>query len=127
MKLGLKVSGFRELKKALKAQGQRAEQSLAAALSAEGERIMAEAKRLCPVDTGTLRSTGHVQKPVIRRGSIEVTLGFGGPAAPYAVFVHENLNVHHTVGQAKYLEKPLNDAARGFAERLAAEVRRRSR
>jgi hypothetical protein len=126
MKLGLKVSGFRELKKALKEQGQRAEQSLAAALYAEGERIMAEAKRLCPVDTGTLRSTGHVQKPVIRRGSIEVTLGFGGPAAPYAVFVHENLNVHHTVGQAKYLEKPLNDAARGFAERLAAEVRRRS-
>lgn len=126
MKLGLKVSGFRELKKALKEQGQRAEKSLAAALYAEGERIMAEAKRLCPVDTGTLRSTGHVQKPVIRRGSIEVTLGFGGPAAPYAVFVHENLNVHHTVGQAKYLEKPLNDAARGFVERLAAEVRRRS-
>lgn len=126
MKIRLKVSGFRELKKALKAQGQRAEKSLAAALYAEGERIMAEAKRLCPVDTGTLRSTGHVQKPVIRRGSIEVTLGFGGPAAPYAVYVHENLNVHHTVGQAKYLEKPLNDAARGFAERLAAEVRRRS-
>ena len=79
---------------------------------------MAEAKRLCPVDTGTLRSTGHVQKPVIKRGSIEVTLGFGGPAAPM-LFVHENLNVHHTVGQAKYLEKPLNDAARGFAEGLA--------
>ena len=53
MKLGLKVSGFRELKKALKAQGQRAEKSLAAALYAEGERIMAEAKRLCPADTGT--------------------------------------------------------------------------
>ena len=35
-------------------------------------------------------------------------------------------STHHTVGQAKYLEKPLNDAARGFAERLAAEVRRRS-
>jgi hypothetical protein len=51
-------------------------------------------------------------------------LGFGGPSAPYAVIVHENLNVRHQVGQAKFLERPLNEAARGLAERIAAEVRR---
>jgi hypothetical protein len=124
MRLKLNVKGFRELKKALKQQGPRAEQSLARALFTEGERIMTEAKRLTPVDTGALRASGHVQKPVIRRGRIEVTLGFGGPSAPYAVIVHENLNVRHQVGQAKFLEKPLNEAARGLAERIAAEVRR---
>jgi len=30
---------------------------------------MTEAKRLTPVDTGALRASGHVQKPVIRRGA----------------------------------------------------------
>ena len=32
----------------------------------EAETIVTEAKKLTPVDTGALRSTGHVQKPIIR-------------------------------------------------------------
>jgi CRISPR/Cas system-associated exonuclease Cas4 (RecB family) len=41
-----------------------------------------------------------------------------GYSAPYALFVHENLEAHHPVGQAKFLEQP----AREFRKDMAAAV-----
>ncbi len=32
-----------------------------------------------------------------------------GYTAAYAIFVHENLQAHHPVGQAKFLEQPLRE------------------
>jgi hypothetical protein len=39
-----------------------------------------------------------------------------GYSAPYAIYVHENLQAHHPVGQAKFLETP--------ARRHAKEIKR---
>lgn len=64
-------------------------------------------QRYVPVDTGALRSTGSVKPSVIAGDSVTVEMGFGGPAAPYALIVHERLGAHHPIGQAKYLEEPL--------------------
>lgn len=36
-------------------------------------------------------------------GKDRLTVGY---SAPYAVYVHENLEVHHVKGQAKFLEEP---------------------
>lgn len=80
---------------------------LATQLYQSAEEVMAKAKELTPVDTGALRASGHVQPPVEDARGVSVELGFGGPAAPYAVYVHENLDARHTVGQAKFLEEPL--------------------
>lgn len=125
MRMRLDVKGLRDMAKALQKEPDRARALLASAMTTEAERIMAQAKRLTPVDTGALRASGHVQKPkVIPRTRIEVVLGFGGPSVPYAVYVHENLDAHHKVGQAKFLEQPLFLAQDGLAERLATEVRR---
>lgn len=77
-----------------------------AAMYQFGEAVMTEAKTLCPVDTGTLRSSGHVKAPVFAGNDIEITLGFGGASAPYAAIVHEDLTAKHPSGQAKYLELP---------------------
>lgn len=67
----------------------------------EMEKTMTAAKRLTPVDDGTLRASGHVQKPVIRGSLVTITMGFGGPAGSgphkedvgYAVRVHEQTDV----------------------------------
>lgn len=73
-----------------------------------GEAVMAKSKsEYVPVDTGTLRSSGHVSLPFIGPSDISVQLRYGGPAASYAVKVHEDLTVHHGNGQAKYLERPV--------------------
>lgn len=92
------------------------------ALRAEAELIMTEAKKLTPVLTGTLRESGHVTGPVRGTGTTEVGLVFGGPAASYAVYVHENQEAHHSNGEAKFLEKAVNAAARDLPARLAARL-----
>lgn len=95
-----------------------------AALRAEAEIEMTEAKRRTPVDTGALRDSGHVTGPDVAAQEATVRLVFGGPAAPYALFVHENLEAFHRVGEAKFLERPLLEAAPHLADRVAARIAR---
>jgi hypothetical protein len=98
------------------------------------EQVMTRAKELCPVDTGTLKSSGHVAAPKANGRDIEIVLGFGGPAGSgnqgetnskdcgYADYVHENLAARHENGQAKFLESPLVQAAPQMAEQVQNEV-----
>lgn len=118
------VFGVDEVLVTLAQVGGRATQAVAGALVAEGEQIMGKAKELCPVDTGALRASGHVSEPTeTPAGAVIVLLGFGGPAASYAVYVHERLDVHHPNGQAKFLSTPAEAAAPGMSARIAARVR----
>src|SRR5438445_10956680 len=57
------------------------------------ELVMTASKRVVPVgETGNLMNSGHAEGPERTAGGIDVRLGYGGPAAPYALTVHENLN-----------------------------------
>ena len=99
---------------------------LSDALYLEAELIMTDSKtNYVPVDTGNLRNSGTVLPPVMKGKTIEVTLGYGGSATPYAVTVHE---YPPTVGQGKnkFLSKPLNKAERGMVTRLATALRSRA-
>jgi len=60
--------------------------------------------QLTPVLTGALRASHETKRPRTDGGSLVVDIVVGGPAAPYALYVHENLDAHHKVGQAKFLE-----------------------
>jgi hypothetical protein len=92
------------------------------ALYAEAQIEMTEAKRRTPVDTGALRASGEVSKPVVSGREISVLLQFGGSAAGYAIYVHENLEAVHPVGQAKYLESVLLESAPFMAERVGRRI-----
>lgn len=72
------------------------------------------------------------QKPVpLVRGTFKVQPGgaIGGRTyqdpmrvadpSKYAIYVHENLEAHHPVGIAKYLELPFNQALPGMGGRVA--------
>ena len=70
--------------------------------------VFAESQIQTPVDTGTLRSSGHVTPPVAAAGHIVVEIGYGGAAREYAYWVHERLDLHHAPPtKAKYLEDPV--------------------
>ena len=95
------------------------------ALYEEGQHIMTRSKaEFVPVDTGTLRASGQVRVPQHSGGRVTVELGYGGAASAYALVQHERTDFHHPVGQAKYLEQPVNEAAAGFGQRIAARIRR---
>jgi hypothetical protein len=84
---------------------------------------LTEAQQRTPVDTGALRRSAFITQPEQEAdGAITMRMGFGGPAAPYAVFVHEDLNALHPIGQAKFLESTLNESAPYMAGRIARRV-----
>lgn len=94
----------------------------AAALYQEALIEMKESMRRTPVDTGELRASHHVSKPLYEGFDASVTIEVGGPAAPYALYVHENLEADHKVGQAKFLESTLNESRPFMAKRIAARL-----
>ncbi|MDT8442373.1 MAG: hypothetical protein RQ723_12040 [Desulfuromonadales bacterium] len=111
--------GLDDAVREIRRMGQAAIDEVPGALLREGERIMARSKNEVPVDTGTLRSSGHVEGPAKRGLAAEVTLAYGGPSAQYAAVVHEK---HRTA--SKYLERPMRTAAATMGRRIAADIRR---
>lgn len=101
-------------------------QAAAESLYQTGQMIMSESQEeYVPRDTSTLASTGFVEQPEKDTNKVTVTLGYGGPAAPYALAVHENPRAGRTggrspsgaryktwakTGQWKYLETPVKNA-----------------
>lgn len=88
-------------------------------------RVITPAQDLAPVDLGPLRASAYVSPPKVSRGEASVTGGFGGAAAAYAEIQHENLQFEHTVGEAKYLEKPLLAFMSRFVEYIGKRLARR--
>ena len=120
--LRVELKGAEELKRTLAAIGARTPKEGAAALYAEAEVVRGVSFQRTPKDTGNLRDSHAVSKPRIAGQEITVTLGVGGPAAPYAIYVHENLTAHHPIGQAKFLESAIHEAASNWTERLAKRI-----
>lgn len=122
----VRLIGSKKLSAQLKRYGAVAHAAVAAGLFAEGTRIMGDSKKLTPVITGNLRSSGTVFPPTLNaRGNLEVELGYGGPAAPYAIRVHENPNagVGSGVGQWKFLEQPFREHSQGMSGRIMNRVK----
>ena len=93
---------------------------VAKAVALELETVMAESKKLCPVDTGTLRGSGHVEEPVVSDGNIRASIGY---SQGYAFWVHELIdNWHEPPTQAKYLEVPLMAALPTITEKIIERV-----
>lgn len=126
MPIELEVRGLDDVNRRLQRLARGFEDVAAQALREEAEVEMAEAKRRTPVEFGTLRASGHVQ---FDRDALAAALVFGGPAVPYAIYVHENLEAFHPVGQAKFLESVLLESAPHLpgrvARRMAALIARR--
>lgn len=65
--------------------------------------LQRQSQMLVPVDTGALRNSAYTRH-VGRGFDITVWVGY---TVEYAVYVHERLDVHHPIGQAKFLEEPM--------------------
>jgi Bacteriophage HK97-gp10, putative tail-component len=94
----------------------------AAALRQESEIEATECKKRTPVDTGALRASLHVEGPTRDGRRVFCEIVAGGPAAPYALTVHEDLEAHHPQGEAKFIERPLRESAPSMGERIAARI-----
>ena len=114
--------GLRELVARLQSSIPKTQKAAATALYREANRIMARSIPITPKDTGNLRASGHVDLPVLTASGSEVRFGYGGAAAPYAVYVHEVPAYHKPPTRWKFLEQPVLEAQAGLAKRLAADM-----
>lgn len=112
------IRGMAELKETLAKLGPGGLRAAAKALYQEALIESKESQRRTPVDTGALRASHVVTRPTIEGQDATVSIQVGGPAAPYAITVHERLDVDHPVGQAKFLESVINESRPYMAERI---------
>lgn len=115
-----------KVQRQLRAMPDKALKALSAGVLQEGEIIMTQSKRIVPVKDGHLKNSGTVASPVVRGDTVVVELGYGGDAKAYALIQHEREDFNHPgQGTAKYLERPVNEAERGFGKRVAKTLEKR--
>ena len=112
----------KEMVRRLAALGRKFPKAVGAAMYQEMEIEAAESTERTPVKLGTLQGSHEVSDPEYKGTLISVTISVGGPAAPYALYVHEDLDAFHSVGQAKFLESTLRESAPHMAARVARRV-----
>ena len=146
MTFEFKVKGFKEMARQMRELADEVPDKAAAALYREGEQIVTTAKQATvPKDLGVLVNSGMTDQPELAEGGIQVSMHFGGPAAPYALAIHEHPSIHspptwqgkpieeifsvreripwsRTGRGPKYLERPLNDAVKGMNDRIAKAI-----
>lgn len=112
--IDIKVRGGKKVAKALKGASKRYVRAMAAGVYQQGFRVDAASVLKTPVKFGRLRASHYVTPP--RGPTLEVEVGNG---TDYAVAVHERVtDVEHPVGEAKFLEKAVNEVRRNYARDL---------
>ena len=123
------LEGAQELRNMLEVSGRDAGKIVGQVITEEANMIFAKAMILTPIDTGALRGSGGVSAPMNMPSGLGVDSFFGGPAAPYALYVHEIMYYKHNAPtQAKYLEQPfmerLPDIQKNMAQRIIDLMRK---
>jgi hypothetical protein len=117
------LEGAKELRNMLEVSGKDAGKVVGQVILEEANMIFAKAMILTPIDTGALRGSGGVSAPMNMPQGIGVDIFFGGPAAPYAMYVHEILgNYHNPPTQAKYLEQPFMERLPEIQQNMARRI-----
>lgn len=82
-----------------------------------------ESQRRTPYKTGALHDSHEIIEPEVRAGKVFTGLTAGNEVTEsYDVIVHEDLEMFHPVGQAKFLESTWLEAAPHLADRIARRV-----
>ncbi len=68
--------------------------------------IKTESQKKTPVDLGNLKA-GHYGRTHRKAKSV---VGEVGAVAEYAIYVHEDLEAHHPTGEAKFLERAIDES-----------------
>lgn len=121
------VTGVDAMMKNIAAVRGRYPTAVASALYIESQLMATEVKKRTPVDSGDLRGTIHVVGPTQERNVIYALIVAGGPAAPYAIYVHENMSASHSSppfggGQAKFIESVIDENRATLLARIAARA-----
>jgi hypothetical protein len=115
--------GLKELQNALKRAGDEGPQLLGQALYEEAQVAFSESQILTPIRTGALRGSGTVHTPEKQYNRVSVAITYGGPAAPYALWVHEiGRYKHYPPTRSKFLQIPVEQRKEFLTQKLATRI-----
>jgi hypothetical protein len=118
----VEIKGLIEMRAKLRRLAAEFPQEVGRALYQEALIEAKESMRRTPVDTGALRASHETERPKYEGREISVTIKVGGPAAPYALIVHEDLDAYHPVGRSKFLESTIRESKPFLGQRVARRV-----
>ena len=117
------LEGDIELQAVLRSAQLNAPKAVAQAIYEEAQVIFAKSQVLVPVDTSALRGSGDVSAIQGSGQGVYVDIFYGGPAAPYALYVHEIIgNYHKAPTQAKYLEQPFMESLAQIQNNISRRI-----
>jgi hypothetical protein len=117
------LTGDVELQAVLRSAQLNAPKAVAQAIYEEAQVIFAKSQVLVPVDTSALRGSGDVSAIHGSGQGVYVDIFYGGPAAPYALYVHEIIgNYHKAPTQAKYLEQPFMESLAQIQNNISRRI-----
>lgn len=101
------------------------------ALKEVADELVPECKAVTPVadrtyggnPPGTLRDEIHSEGPIWQGKVVIVKIMTGPRSAAYAAVQHEDLDFLHSIGEAKFIERPLGKASRYISARVAAKIK----
>ena len=117
------LTGDVELQAVLRSAQLNAPKAVAQAIYEEAQVIFAKSQVLVPVDTSALRGSGDVSAIQGSGQGVYVDIFYVGPAAPYALYVHEIIgNYHKAPTQAKYLEQPFMESLAQIQNNISRRI-----
>jgi hypothetical protein len=119
------VKNLERLQHAFVLAGKDAPRFAATALREEADEAFLISQTVVPVRFGDLRASGAVTGPFISGSRALAYIRYGGPAVPYAVFVHElppSRAYHDPPTRWKYLENPVRVYSEGMGDRMTTRV-----
>lgn len=117
------IKGIREATAQLRKVIENAPDEFGRALMVVAKQEAKECARRAPKDSGTMRDEIHAEGPIRNGRQIKAIVTTGPDSADYALIQHEDLDLFHKYGEAKFIERPLTESAPHMADRVAAEIK----
>jgi hypothetical protein len=122
-RVNVTLSGTDALVRVLARGGKNVVPVVGRAIHEEALLIFDESQSEVPYRYGYLAGSGMVDPPVVTGSNVEVQIGYGGAAAPYALMVHESRDKKFRNGRkSKYLEDPVMRAVGRFGDSVGRRV-----
>ena len=116
------VEGLDRLLRLLDGSGRHVNDYMGKALHEEASEVFLLSQELVPVRDGYLKGSGFIHPPKRAGWGTSIDIAYGGPAAGYALFVHERPARHEPPTSSKFLTKPMRRQAEGLGNRLLQRI-----
>jgi hypothetical protein len=116
--VSLELRGYEKIRDELLRQSRICPPAAAAMVYAFGTRVMRDSVKRTPSLTGELKGSAYVTVPQTGSGHPAVEIGYG---SHHAVQVHEETEVAHDDGEAKFLQRALDGARSGALQEMGRD------